>query len=135
MNIEQSVDYILGRKEIIADLFYEIFLDRYPEVQEFFTDVNLEHQSALLTMALATIQQHYQRNYPATEHYLKVLGSRHHNWGIPPKLYSHFCECMLQTLERFHGSNWSEALATQWREAIDHASGTMLEGYEHNYVY
>jgi hypothetical protein len=35
----------------------------------------------------------------------------------------------MSTLERFHGAEWDEELAGQWREAIDRASETMLEGY------
>jgi len=38
MVIDESLKKILSRDEIVADLFYEIFLDRYPEVRDFFVE-------------------------------------------------------------------------------------------------
>ena len=36
MDISQSIREILNRDEVVADLFYDIFLDRHPEVRRFF---------------------------------------------------------------------------------------------------
>ena len=44
-----------------------------------------------------------------------------------------FQDALLATLERFHGSSWSAELAQQWRDAIEKASATMFEGYEHRF--
>jgi hypothetical protein len=40
---------------------------------------------------------------------------------------------MLDTLAEFHGSDWDEKLANQWRTAIDLATAKMFEGYEENF--
>ena len=135
MDITASVERVLNRKEVIADLFYQVFLDRHPEVRKFFVQVDLKQQAVMLTMALMIVEHHYTRPYPATEHYLRVLGHRHHEYGIPPDLYPGFRDCLLETLEQFHGILWEDSLAAQWRDALDRTTTTMLEGYQKPYIY
>ena len=37
---------------------------------------------------------------------------------------------MMTTLARYHGEDWSESLARQWKEAIELAIEEMMEGYQ-----
>lgn len=129
MDIQESLRRILERKEPVADLFYLVFLDQYPEVRQFFTRVNLERQAVLLTMALQLIVQYAVHSFPVIETYLKILGEKHRDWGIGPEHYRKFCAAMLATLARFHGGAWNEHLAQQWETALALASEKMLEGY------
>ena len=135
MDITGSVQTILGRKEIVIRRFYDLFLNRHPEAQPYFEGVNLEHQATLLTMALIMIESHYSHEYPATEHYLKVLGHRHHHDAIPPELFPKFRDCLIETLSEVHGEEWDDVLAGHWRAAIDKATSTMLEGYKRPYTF
>jgi hemoglobin-like flavoprotein len=135
MTIQDSLHQILGRKEVLADLFYVIFFERFPGVQQYFSKVDLRRQALLLTMALMVIERHYTHRYAATEMYLKYLGTQHHLRGIPQDHYANFREALLATMEQFHGKEWDPALAGQWREAIDRATETMFQGYrEHFHV-
>jgi hemoglobin-like flavoprotein len=86
-------------------------------------------------MALIVVESHFTHSYPATTHYLHVLGHRHHQSGIPPEHFPKFRDCLLETLAEFHAESWSPDLAAAWRAAIDLAAGTMLEGYERAYTY
>jgi len=133
MDISESLERILRREAIVADLFYVVFLDRFPEVRRFFENVDLKRQAVLLSMALKVIEQHYLGGYLAADLYLKYLGTKHHQIGIPAALYPMFRDALLITLERFHGADWDELLAQQWKAAIDFATETMLEGYEQPY--
>ena len=130
MNIHESVDHILSSDELLGNDFYEVFFDRYPEVQEYFQGVDLIHQSALLTMALMIVEQFSNRDFPAMARYLTELGAKHCRRGIPPELYPCFREAMLETLQRHHGSDWNADLARQWAAAIDGAIVEMLKGYQ-----
>lgn len=134
MDIKESLHRILGDREVLADLFYIVFLDRYPEVRRHFQGVNLKHQAVLLTMALMVIERHHTDAYPATETYLKYLGTKHHDRAIPPDLYRGFRDALLATLERFHSNDWDAPLAGQWRAAIDGAIATMLKGYRQHFT-
>jgi len=135
MKIEESVQEILSQKQAVVGLFYDEFLRRYPEVREFFSEVDLKHQAVMLTMALVLLENHYSHSYPATDHYLKVLGHRHYLWNVPPELYPKFRDCLLETLAQFHDNDWDDVLHSQWHAAIDKASQTMLEGYKQPYEY
>jgi hemoglobin-like flavoprotein len=130
MDIQESMHRILERRGGMEEpFFYAVFFERHPEVMAHFRGTNLEQQAMLLTMALMVIERHYSRSYPTTAMYLKYLGTKHHSRGIDPDLYPKFRDAMLATLEEFHGSDWDTALAGQWRDAIDRAAATMLEGY------
>jgi hemoglobin-like flavoprotein len=135
MTIEQSVHQLLAQKETVIRLFYDRFLAQYPEVREYFAAIDLDQQAITLTMALVMIENNFSHEYPATQHYLRVLGHRHHLMGIPTDLFPKFCDCLLQTLEKFHGTSWDAELSAQWRGALEKASQTMLEGYRKPYVY
>jgi hemoglobin-like flavoprotein len=129
VDIAESSHLIQSREEIVTDLFYDIFLDRHPEVREYFVGVNLAHQAAVLRMVLLLIDQHFRHPTPALEQYLKIIGYRHGQRKIPAELYPKFRDCLLETLGRFHGVEWSRGLQGQWHAAIDNAAGIMLQGY------
>jgi hemoglobin-like flavoprotein len=133
MDIQQSIQRILEQKDTLADLFYLVFLEQYPEVRERFQGVNMKAQVALLTMALMVIERHYQGSYPATAMYLRYLGTKHHERGIARGDFPKFRAAMLATLERFHSKDWNPRLAREWAEAIDKATAAMLDGYRHHY--
>lgn len=136
MDIQKSLERILQRDAIVTDLFYEIFLDRHPDVQKYFVGVDLKHQAVILKMALMTIASYHQHHYPAAEQYLKLLGHKHHLREIPADLFPDFCDCLLETLKRFHGTEWSPELRREWKAALDEATAVMRQGYdEQQFVY
>ena len=132
MEIAESGQAILTGNGTISHLFYEKYLGRYPEVGRFFAETDMAHQAVMLRMALTMVEQYYSNRYQAMEEYLRIVGFRHKRREIRPNLYDDWRDCMLDTLQEFHGDDWSEALEQQWTEAIDLAVDRMLEGYELN---
>ena len=57
MDISESVQQIHSREEIVTDLFYDIFLDRHPEVQAVFSDLEKTHAGALIPSFVRTTVQ------------------------------------------------------------------------------
>ncbi len=135
MRIEESLRAILSHKGMVIEDFYRRFVDLDADVRQHFDGVDMQQQAAMLTMALMTVEGNYRHTYPATEHYLKVLGHRHHQQGVAPELYPKFRDCLVETLQDFHGDEWDSALEDQWRAAIDKATAAMLEGYARPYIY
>lgn len=129
MDLQQSLECILQRDGVVTDLFYEIFLDRYPDVRQYFVGIDLNHQAVVLQMALMTVAVYSQRHYPAAEQYLKYLGHKHDMRSIPQELFPDFRDCLLETLGRFHGGDWSASLQLEWRRALDDAIDVMKQGY------
>ena len=135
MHISSSVERILHDKAVVIRTFYDRFLAECPEARRHFVGVRMEHQASMLTMALVTIEGHYSHSYPATEHYLKVLGCRHRNYGVPRELFPQFGRSLIATLREFHGADWDQELERQWNEAFEKATETMFVGYEEEFVY
>lgn len=133
MDIHESVHRILSQQETFADLFYLLFLESYPDVRKQFEGVNMKHQGVLLSMALLVMERHSSGTYPATQMYLRYLGTKHHDRGIAQGWYPNFHDALLATLERFLGADWNAQLASQWHVAIDRTVQTMLEGYREHY--
>lgn len=130
MDIAESYQAILAGKATVADLFYEKYLTRYPDVRRFFANSDMTHQAIMLRMALTIVAQYYLNRFQAMEEYLRIIGFRHKRREIPRDLYADWRDCMLDTLEEFHDDNWSDGLQRQWTEAIDLTVKRLLEGYE-----
>lgn len=129
MDIGDSLEQIFDSNDLFGEAFYELFLTAYPEVQKYFEGIDMNRQAVMLTMALTLVEQYASSKYPATKKYLLHLGSVHHDRGIPPELYQQWRDAMLEALFQFHGDQWDERLANQWREAIETAIQVMLQGY------
>jgi hemoglobin-like flavoprotein len=130
MDIHDSLQRILQAKDHLAIMFYDHFLDKFPEVRPYFENVDFGRQRILLTTALMIIERYYSNPTPAIEQYLQYLGTRHHEMKIPREMYAKWIIAMIDTMQRFHGTQWSPELEQQWREAIDRARVSMFQGYD-----
>ncbi len=129
MEIHESIQRILQAKDELGVMFYEHFLTHYPEVQRHFQGVDLKRQSILLVTALMIIERHSTHPTPATELYLQYLGTRHHGLQVPKDVYGVWVRAMLETMQKFHGQDWTPSLENQWRQAFDRAIQIMFRGY------
>ena len=134
MNIRESVVRIMKSQDVFGEAFYEVFLERYPEVQSYFQGIDMKRQALVLTIAVSLIEQYYSCGYPATEKYLKYLGTQHHNRAVPKDLYPKWREAMIETLQRFLGHEWTDELAKEWTDAIDLCANVMFEGYSQRFT-
>ena len=128
MNIRQSSQQILDSGTKLTDRFYEIFLARCPEARPYFRGSNMEAQSVMLTVALGAAREH-PKIKNGFQSYLRLLGTRHKDRDIPRELYGDFFDALLATLQEFHESEWNDALAQQWRDALRAVEALMFEGY------
>jgi hemoglobin-like flavoprotein len=129
MDIQESLHRLLQSKESFGVLFYEVFFERCPEARAYFAGINMDYQAALLTMALKILEAYSTHRYPAMASYLKYLGHKHHSRAILPELYPRWRDALLDALERFHGPDWDDTTAVQWREAFERAREVMFQGY------
>jgi hemoglobin-like flavoprotein len=130
MDINQSLHKILQSKDDLARMFYEHFLEKHPEVRHFFAKVDLGRQRILLTTSLMVIERFHANATPAVEQYLQYLGTKHHEMAIPRGAYDKWTVAMLETMQEFHGNDWSPELSDQWKAAIEQAKELMLQGYD-----
>lgn len=135
MDIADSVQALLNSSESVVAGFYKRFLAKHPDLRHHFESRDMVIQASIVTMALVSVEAWYTSRFPATEHYLKVLGHRHFHNGIRPQDFPKFRDVLLETLQDFHGEDWDDALRQHWHDAIDGAVEVMLEGYERTYTY
>ncbi len=133
LTITESVNAILTSKESFGEKFYAQLFTGYPHLKQHFEGVNMREQAVVVTMALSLIEQYYSRRNDATHKYLQVLGSRHCERRIPEESYADWLDALMETLSAFHEHAWNEALADQWKEAIEKATQVILEGYNRRY--
>ncbi len=127
LTLETSLNEVLDCGcEFFAGRFYWTLFDRYPDLQPFFRDVNMQYQAAMLTMGLQVVVQHAGKTRRSSSDYLRLIGERHLTRGITREHYQAFEEALLATLAEFHGDDWHDALADQWRKAVRKAVETML---------
>jgi hemoglobin-like flavoprotein len=129
MDIQESLHRLLQSKEVFGVLFYEVFFERCPEARGYFAGIRMDYQAAVVTMALKILEAYSSHRYPAMAEYLKYLGHKHHGRAILPDLYPKWRDALLDALARFHGPDWDDATALQWREAFERAREVMFEGY------
>jgi hemoglobin-like flavoprotein len=129
VDIQESLHGIQLRGTKLADQFYGLLLNRYPELSNYFLGVQLGQQAVLLTNILTVVVQHYCQDYPTSKSYLRILGGKHEKLGISSDAYPKFTDGLMIALEQFHGAAWTDELAVQWRNAIELAARTLLEGY------
>jgi hemoglobin-like flavoprotein len=128
--LQESLHKILAsRSPTIGDLFYPRLFAACPEAVAFFDDTEMQVQSHILTNGLQVVVAIGSYGYPAAESYLKIIGHRHFHRKIPADMYAPWGDCMLATLEEFHGAEWNGELAKQWQNAIQIATQAMLKGY------
>jgi hemoglobin-like flavoprotein len=92
------------------------------------------HQAVMLAMALMISERHHTGAFPATQSYLRYVGTRHQVRGVPEDLYPPFTEVFLEVLAEILGPDWNEALAADWRAALEEAIRLMLEGYQTHFA-
>ena len=132
MNLEASVDLILSQESLMTDRFYEVLFEHNPETRQYFDGTDMKVQSIMLTMTLGAIKQHPDLS-TAVQKYLRILGTKHNRKDVPREAYPKFLSALLFTLEEFHGDDWDETLAGQWRAAFHDMVKLMLEGYEQRF--
>lgn len=133
MNLPESVHFVLSQREIFGEHFYQRLLAQHPAMQTYFDGIDMSHQAVLLTMQLTVIEAYRRTQSPAAKKYLQILGTRHHERGIPQSTYAQFRDVLIETLQQFHQDDWTEELHAEWTDAINSASERMFEGYDRHF--
>jgi hemoglobin-like flavoprotein len=130
VTLEASLHKILEcPKQELGAAFYERLFERCPHARPFFQNVDLDVQANTLVNMLHIIVSHASHRYPATTTYLAFLGNKHQRRQIPLDMYTPFSETLLEVLAQFHGPDWNDDLAGQWRDALTITISAMLPGY------
>lgn len=126
--LQESLKPLMARGAELADRFYEHLFGAYPELQRLFAGTDMDMQGQRLLQALALVAKGSKRP-KALARALDPLARRHVFYGIEPEHYPLFCRALLEAMGRVGGSDWSEAAAGCWAEALEWISEQMIATY------
>jgi hemoglobin-like flavoprotein len=133
MLISDSLDRILKERTLLTKPFYDRLFKECPQFILFFSSSNFAVQPLMLMVALQAIVSYFHGNYPPIGEYLRYLGTRHRRLSVSREDLSQFCDVLIATVQDFHGDDWDENLANDWRKALAMARERMLEGYDQDF--
>lgn len=129
--IEESFAALVPQAEDLAHRFYEELFQRYPDVKPLFENIPLPQQRKKLIVALSAVVGHI-RNPDQLTKILLDLGAKHQDYGAEPEHYDAVASTLLDVMEEFAGSAWTEEVHDSWSEALNMVASTMLSGYRRN---
>lgn len=124
--LEESFDALKPQAEGLVNSFYQILFERAPQVRSLFPD-DLTEQKKKLLASLAFVVAHLRKPEELAGA-LRDLGARHVGYGTCEAHYPVVRDCMLEAMSASAGVGWTPQLAQDWRAALDHVAGLMIEG-------
>lgn len=125
--LQSSFQLAAPHSEELAAIFYETLFKRFPAIKPLFDNTNLDDQKTKLIAALKFIVE----NVNSPEIYaplLRSLGQRHVQYGAKLTHYPAVGECLIYSLKKVIGNQWTEKMELTWSQAYDAVSDIMLEG-------
>ncbi len=127
----QSMDALSGRG-ILVPTFYKKLFENYPTIQALFKNSGMamveEHMLDTLVFAIHNI-----KHPDILDKALSEIGQRHPKYGVKLQHFPLFSEVMVDTLKRLTGKAWTSNHETQWREALDRVTQSMIKGFGGNF--
>jgi nitric oxide dioxygenase len=112
-----SLRRILEKGDAAAEVFYGLLFEHHPPLRRLFP-ADLTQQRAKLLATLAWVVEHLDQRdalLPA----IRDLGRRHAGYGARVEHYPIVRDLLVEAMGRTAGRDWSDALAEDWRQAID----------------
>jgi hemoglobin-like flavoprotein len=125
--LRDSFRRLVPRTDALAQTFYDLLFDRYPEVLPLFDGVRFDEQRNKLVRALTLVVRHLEQP-EFLRAYLQGLGAIHLAYGVAPAHYHGVRECMLAALAQTAGHRWSADEEAAWRGALELIADAMLTG-------
>lgn len=119
---------------LVVEAFYVRLFERNPNIDLMFRG-DQERQEEQLAGMLRTIVASLS-DLEAMRPLLRDLGLRHERYGVRPQDYEIFGACLIWTLERALGDDWSPEVGAAWAALLERLSAIMQEkGEDHAIAY
>ncbi len=111
----------------VADKFYEILFEDYPQAKGLFNPSKMDGQKKALIGGLVFIVDHLEDSEKLVG-YLHKLGARHAGYKVEDEHYSWVGSSLLKTLKFFFKDDWTSELHNNWASAYKTIATLMIEG-------
>ncbi len=128
--LRESFALVVEREPALAQRFYEVLFERYPQARGLFGRKTLREQEQKLHDMLVAIVAHLDDSaWLVTE--LRALGAQHQGYGVTPEMYDWVGTALLETLSQAAGGEWSPEHGAAWGDAYSAIAGMMVDGTRH----
>ncbi|MDH4361110.1 MAG: response regulator [Nitrospirota bacterium] len=124
--IQRSFRMVVSQGEKMASRFYDLLLERSPELQKFFHPGNLSQQHAKFFNGLHSLMLHLEHPQ-ALRAALVQLGEQHQGYGIEIQHYPPVVDTLLQVLTEFSGEGMDGETYDAWANFLHLVRAIMLE--------
>lgn len=125
--LQDSLNHLSGRELQMAERFYQLFLEEFPDSAKLFSQTNMPDQYQRLADAIAQIVRSMD-NQESVTLYLKELGRRHVDYGALDVHYESAGSCLLTSLEENLQGFWNDNVKSAWIEAWTFIKNNMISG-------
>ncbi|GEM44500.1 globin domain-containing protein [Deinococcus cellulosilyticus] len=120
---EELIPHDLEMEVFFGDIFYQRLFAQHPELKPLFHTDIAEQAHRLVTMLRWMVEHLSSIDEFQTE--VKALGERHVKYGILPEHYNHVGEALIWVFQQTLGEDFTEEVATAWKETFLLISETM----------
>lgn len=103
------------RSNELFDTFYDLFLQKAPEIPSMFFRTDFPHQKLMLRQSLLEMMIFAQLNAGRDE--IDRLAERHRQLNVKPQHYDLWLDALCESLAR-HDPQFSPELERMWRDAM-----------------
>ncbi len=125
--IRTSFDLVKPIAPILADRFYEILFEDYPEARVFFSKVDMPKQKSALVTSLVTAINNLDNPDHLTR-FLLNLGESHGRYGVEDKHYQWVGQSLMKALKQSLSDAWTQDIEYQWEEVYAIMAEAMKAG-------
>lgn len=113
----------------VAEKFYEILWDDYPQSVALFEEVDMDQQKKALMGSLSFIVNNLEDTDKIVG-FIKEMGRRHSAYGAQEEHFDWVGKSLIKTLAHFFGDNWTEDLEKNWVAAYGLIADVMNQGLQ-----
>ncbi|MEI8026891.1 MAG: globin domain-containing protein [Pseudomonadota bacterium] len=125
--IRSSFDLVKPMAPIVADRFYEILFQDYPEAKVFFSKIDMPKQKNALIASLVTAINNLDNPDQLTR-FLLNLGESHGRYGVEDQHYQWVGQSLMKSLKQCLSEAWTQDVEYQWAEVYGIMAEAMKAG-------
>ena len=125
--LRSSFELVMDRQPDLTMRFYDLLFARHPEAQALFHRRSRGVQEKMLAAALVAVLDNLE-DATWLQITLGNLGAKHVEYGVTDEMYGWVGECLLATLARAAGPQWTAEMERAWTVAFGAIADAMLAG-------
>jgi len=126
--LETSFKLLASQGDQLVKRFYEELFKRHPVVIPLFNNTTPEKQRKKLLGALQLVVENL-RNPKLLATVLTEMGVRHQAYGAEPVHYEAVNSTLLDVMQEFAGSAWTDKIQSAWTQALNLIAKVMTDAY------